>query len=858
LREIRAVARLRHPNIVSAYSAFRCGDDLVFAMEYVAGLNLAQVVKAKGAIAVRQACFCIHQAALGLQYAHEEGVVHRDIKPANLMLSHHKDRPLIKLLDFGLSKAASEQNASEVGIGLALDAHDFGEHLTCTGDMLGTPDFIAPEQIADSQQADIRADIYSLGCTLYYLLTGRAPFPDLSLRDVLKAHRSQHARPLDQLRADVPTDLAAIVARLMAKEPARRFQTPGEVAEALVPFFKKGNVALVGSKPDISRPELPEAKPAAPGAVPMPPRPHTDTASAPAHAAGNALDVAGPGSILEGLINLDDEGPLAHDTMLDRPPAPDAPEPGGRRFRMLRPMIIAGSVLGILLLGVIIYVVTDKGRIKIVVGGPRPIVTVDGETVRIEGFDEPITLRTGEHVLTATWHGAETETRKFIVRRGDNEELRIEYEPRVSDRAPPDRQTSPSSQTASRDTTERPPAATLGKVSAPHVTATKSTTQVSITPLKSMTNSIGTAPDGQPPIPPKGEVSASRQMPKQAPTNTRPANGLLAEFFEGRKFERKLKACVDANVDWLWGGDAPDPEVPKDNFSARWTGWLKAPRPGRYEIIAVADDGVRLWLEGDLLIDEWHGGWPTRYAREVDLTGKPQALRLDYFEINASAVISLRWEQAGRFQERAIPVEALFLDELSAERTAVSLPNESPSGNANGLHVEFFEGIELGRKLKTRVDTQVDWLWGWDAPDPEVPKDRFSARWTGWLKAFRPGRYRIIAVADDGVRLWLDGHLLIDGWRSQLPRRYTAEVELTGKAQPLKLEYFEVGGSATISLRWEQYGGFREQPIPAPAFFRQRDATAAGAATGSRSAPFGRARAATVQAPGQASPRPNY
>ena len=249
LNEIRAVARLRHPNIVSAYTAFRCGEDLVFAMEYVAGLNLAQVVHAKGPSAIRQACSYIYQAALGLQYAHEEGMVHRDIKPANLMLSHQRDRAMIKLLDFGLSKAASEQNACEVGIAMAIDTYDLGAHLTCTGDMLGTPDFIAPEQIADPRQADIRADIYSLGCTLYYLLSGRAPFPNLNLRDVLKAHRSLHPRPLDEVRAEVPADLSAIVVRMMAKEPDRRFKAPSEVALALAPFFKRAAVASVSAGP---------------------------------------------------------------------------------------------------------------------------------------------------------------------------------------------------------------------------------------------------------------------------------------------------------------------------------------------------------------------------------------------------------------------------------------------------------------------------------------------------------------------------------------------------------------------------------------------------------------------------------
>jgi serine/threonine protein kinase/formylglycine-generating enzyme required for sulfatase activity len=244
VREIRAVAKLRHPNIVSAYSAFGCGRNLVFAMEYVEGLDLRRMVKAKGPMPIGHACYFMHQAALGLQHAHEEGMVHRDIKPGNLMLSHKKNRAVIKVLDFGLSKATSEQYASELGIGVPTLPMDFGAHLTCTGAMLGSPDFIAPEQIVDSQQADIRADIYSLGCTVYYLLSGHSPYPDLPLHDVLRAHRSLDARRLHDVRADVPAELSALVTRLMAKDPADRFQEPAEVAEALSPFFKKQSVSL--------------------------------------------------------------------------------------------------------------------------------------------------------------------------------------------------------------------------------------------------------------------------------------------------------------------------------------------------------------------------------------------------------------------------------------------------------------------------------------------------------------------------------------------------------------------------------------------------------------------------------------
>ena len=179
LREIRAVARLRHPNIVTAYSAFRLPDSIVFAMEYVDGYDLSKLVKTKGPLSVAHASYFIHQAALGLQHAHEEGMVHRDIKPGNLMLSRKGDRATIKILDFGLAKATREQ---------PLD-----RGLTQEGQMLGTPDYIAPEQTLDAQKADIRADIYSLGCTLYYLLKGGPPFQGSSLFEVLQSHQSKEA-----------------------------------------------------------------------------------------------------------------------------------------------------------------------------------------------------------------------------------------------------------------------------------------------------------------------------------------------------------------------------------------------------------------------------------------------------------------------------------------------------------------------------------------------------------------------------------------------------------------------------------------------------------------------------------------
>ncbi len=239
LREIRAVATLRHPSIVTAYHATRVGDSIMFAMEYVEGLDLARMVKAKGPMRVAYACNFIYQAALGLQHAHEKGMVHRDIKPGNMMLSPKGDRATIKILDFGLAKVTREQK---------VDAA-----LTSEGQALGTPDFIAPEQIVDAQSADIRADIYSLGGTLYYLLAGRPPFQADSLYDMYQAHMSRVPDALNLIRPEVPAELAALVSKMMAKEPERRFQTPAEVAQALTPFFKKGRDVIQAPRADLSQ-----------------------------------------------------------------------------------------------------------------------------------------------------------------------------------------------------------------------------------------------------------------------------------------------------------------------------------------------------------------------------------------------------------------------------------------------------------------------------------------------------------------------------------------------------------------------------------------------------------------------------
>jgi formylglycine-generating enzyme required for sulfatase activity/tRNA A-37 threonylcarbamoyl transferase component Bud32 len=231
-REVEAAAKLAHPNIVTAYDAEQAGELHMLVMEFVPGQSLAEVLQKKDPLPVQHACVYVRQAALGLQHAHEQGMVHRDIKPHNLMLT---PKGQVKILDFGLAKVASE--------------HGSGMGLTALNAYMGTPDYSAPEQATDARSADIRADIYSLGCTLYCLLAGKPPFHEKTAVQTIVAHLEKEPPLLPELRPDVPAALWAVVARMLAKDPAQRYQKPAEVAQALAPFCKPAGRATAGTAP---------------------------------------------------------------------------------------------------------------------------------------------------------------------------------------------------------------------------------------------------------------------------------------------------------------------------------------------------------------------------------------------------------------------------------------------------------------------------------------------------------------------------------------------------------------------------------------------------------------------------------
>jgi serine/threonine protein kinase len=249
-REVAVTSQLDHPNIVHAYDAGPIATPLplegqrgvrghFLAMAYVEGIDLSRLVKQAGPLPVLQACEFICQAACGLSHAHQRGLVHRDIKPSNLLLaglpSHGGGLGTVKILDFGLARL--QRNPVDGLAPEAAGADDRTQTLTPpSGVMMGTPDYVSPEQALDFHQADIRADIYSLGCTFFYLLTGRPPFDGGTVVQKLWKHQQAPPPPLERFRTDVPPGPAQALHKMLAKRPEDRYQTPAEVVAALAGF----------------------------------------------------------------------------------------------------------------------------------------------------------------------------------------------------------------------------------------------------------------------------------------------------------------------------------------------------------------------------------------------------------------------------------------------------------------------------------------------------------------------------------------------------------------------------------------------------------------------------------------------
>lgn len=260
LREVQAAAQLVHPNVVAAFDAGEADGRFFLVLEFVDGPNLDQLVREKGPLPVGLACEYIKQTAKGLQAAHELGMVHRDIKPANLLVQRGDRRKaeraglteqtpgIVKISDFGLARLqspASDTMASDLAGTICVKQYT----------VMGTPDFLSPEQARDLHATDIRSDLYSLGCTFYFLLTAQTPFAGGTALEKLIRHNSEAPPPLENFRSDVPALVIEIVNCLLSKDADDRFQEPCALAEALEPFTV-GVASPWGASPTSSAPSF--------------------------------------------------------------------------------------------------------------------------------------------------------------------------------------------------------------------------------------------------------------------------------------------------------------------------------------------------------------------------------------------------------------------------------------------------------------------------------------------------------------------------------------------------------------------------------------------------------------------------
>lgn len=415
-REMEAVGKLEHPNVVRALDAGEHEGNHYLVMEYVEGLDLSKLVGRCGPLAMADACEIIRQAAFGLQYIHEHGLVHRDIKPSNLMLSvagslrepesrSRSDRPTVKILDLGLALLSSEKDEGT-------------EELTASGQLMGTLDYMAPEQGSDSHEVNIRADIYSLGATLYKLLCGHAPFSGEQFDTPVKKRRalaSGSVPPIREHRADVPDGLVVVLNRMLAWDVDQRFATPHEVAEALAEFADGCDLQNLLQAAEQSTRSTVDADKSLGSTDPHVSSAFVDTHTREAAEREAAVQDQNPGFSEEaGFLR---------------------PQTAGHRPRRRLVALALGGIAAVIV-GVVIYIQTQYGRlvidakaddVKIVVQGDGGVTIIDPQRERT------VKLWPGKYDvrLEEERAGRSLNTKSFTMKRGGTVTVEVRYEPRL-------------------------------------------------------------------------------------------------------------------------------------------------------------------------------------------------------------------------------------------------------------------------------------------------------------------------------------------------------------------------------------------------------------------------------------------
>ncbi len=373
-QEIRCIASMNHESIVRCYTVKQVGDAVVLCMEYVPGKNLHQLIANNGPLPIQFACGVAIKICLGLQHAMNNGLIHRDIKPSNIMIHKADGKIKAKLLDFGLARLNTDGRDQK---------HQPDSVLTDDGTLLGTLEYIAPEQCLDAASADIRSDIYSLGCSLYHMLAGHPPFSG-STGELVLAHSQTTPPAIDLVRPEIPKQLADVVAKMLAKDPDERYATPQQVAEALKPFAVKS----------------------------------TSATDAPVSAAKSEASID---TAVEQRNQADTSVELKPDT---------APQSEPLRNRPRRKLVVAAAlfIAAIIYLVAQLIIVTPTGTVVIRDLPADAVVLVDGQSasVRRAGDKGTIQLQQGDRLITVTLTGTTLLKTRIEIHAGDEETLDLD------------------------------------------------------------------------------------------------------------------------------------------------------------------------------------------------------------------------------------------------------------------------------------------------------------------------------------------------------------------------------------------------------------------------------------------------
>ena len=290
-------------------------------------------------------------------------------------------------------------------------------------------------------------------------------------------------------------------------------------------------------------------------------------------------------------------------------------------------------------------------------------------------------------------------------------------------------------------------------------------------------------------------------------------NGLSAAYFSNVDLTGTPVTRTDPTIDFDWGDGSPAPAIGINNFSARWTGQVTPKVSGAQTFYTLSDDGVRLWVNGFLLIDNWTDHGPTENSGTINLTaGQRYDLKMEYYEHSNGAVARLLWSAAGVAKE-VVPASQLF------PSGATPPPPPPPPPGTNGLSASYFNTVNLTGTPVTRTDPNVDFDWGDGSPAPGIDINNFSARWTGQITPKVSGTQTFYTLSDDGVRLWINGFLLIDNWTDHGPTENSGTINLTaGQRYDLKMEFYEHSNGAVARLSWSA-AGIAKEVVPASQLF---------------------------------------